>query len=292
VASKLVAAICHGPWTLTEGDLVAGRAVTSWPSLQTDLRNAGVEGGLSRLAGVTLDPVSPADPAIGFDHEDEAVTTPPEPPESSPEQPSPHGDGHAHHQHPHSKLRSAVFAVSMVFGRGKAATCVADLARLTPADHVVDIGCGPGTAVRVASRRCEWSTGVDPDPTMLRFGRWLASLLRRTNVSLVEAGAEAIPLPDASATVVWSLSAVHHWSDRAAGLAEAERVLVPGGRVFLVERLSPPGARGHARYGMTESQLDALERDATRAGFLAVRREMHVAGRDTLAVVRGSTTAA
>ena len=63
---------------------------------------------------------------------------------------------------------------------------------------------------------------------MLRFGRWLASLLRRTNVSLVEAGAEAIPLPDASATVVWSLSAVHHWSDRAAGLAEAERVLVRG----------------------------------------------------------------
>ena len=180
----------------------------------------------------------------------------------------------------------------MVFGRGKAATCVADLARLTPADRVVDVGCGPGTAVRVASRRCEWATGVDPDPTMLRFGRWLAALLRRKNVSLVQGGAEALPLPDAAATVVWALSSVHHWSDRDAGLAEAKRVLVPGGRVFLVERLSPPGARGHARYGMTEPQLDALEADATRAGFLAVRREMHVAGRDTLAVVRGSTATA
>jgi protease I len=40
-AGKPVAAICHGPWTLIEGDLVAGRTVTSWPSLQTDLRNAG-----------------------------------------------------------------------------------------------------------------------------------------------------------------------------------------------------------------------------------------------------------
>jgi protease I len=38
---KPVAAICHGPWTLIDGDLVTGRTVTSWPSLQTDLRNAG-----------------------------------------------------------------------------------------------------------------------------------------------------------------------------------------------------------------------------------------------------------
>ncbi len=208
------------------------------------------------------------------------------PPEPSPEPPSPH------HDHQHSRLRAVVYRVSMVFGRGKAATCVADVARLTPADRVVDVGCGPGTAVRVASRRSEWATGVDPDPTMLRFGRWLAALLRRRNVSLVEGRAESIPLPDGAATVVWALSSVHHWDDRAAGLAEIERVLVPGGRVFLVERLSPPGARGHARYGMTESQLDALEADVTRAGFLAVRREMRVAGRDTLAVVRGSTATA
>jgi protease I len=40
-AGRPVAAICHGPWTLIEGDLVAGRTLTSWPSLQTDLRNAG-----------------------------------------------------------------------------------------------------------------------------------------------------------------------------------------------------------------------------------------------------------
>jgi protease I len=38
---KPVAAICHGPWTLVEADVVKGRKVTSYPSLQTDLRNAG-----------------------------------------------------------------------------------------------------------------------------------------------------------------------------------------------------------------------------------------------------------
>ena len=40
---KPVASICHGPWTLIEADVVRGRRMTSWPSLQTDLRNAGAE---------------------------------------------------------------------------------------------------------------------------------------------------------------------------------------------------------------------------------------------------------
>ncbi|MFL6080699.1 MAG: type 1 glutamine amidotransferase domain-containing protein [Ornithinibacter sp.] len=40
-SGKPVAAICHAPWTLIEADVVRGRTMTSWPSLQTDLRNAG-----------------------------------------------------------------------------------------------------------------------------------------------------------------------------------------------------------------------------------------------------------
>lgn len=40
-AGKPIAAICHGPWSLVETDLVRGKTLTSWPSLQTDIRNAG-----------------------------------------------------------------------------------------------------------------------------------------------------------------------------------------------------------------------------------------------------------
>ncbi len=40
-AGKPAAVICHGPWTLVEADVVRGRRLTSWPSLQTDIRNAG-----------------------------------------------------------------------------------------------------------------------------------------------------------------------------------------------------------------------------------------------------------
>ena len=42
-AGKPVGVICHGPWTLIEAGVVEGRTMTSWPSLQTDLRNAGAE---------------------------------------------------------------------------------------------------------------------------------------------------------------------------------------------------------------------------------------------------------
>jgi protease I len=42
-AHKPVAAICHGPWMLVEADVVRGRKLTSWPSLKTDIRNAGGE---------------------------------------------------------------------------------------------------------------------------------------------------------------------------------------------------------------------------------------------------------
>jgi protease I len=42
-AGKPVGVICHGPWTLVEAGLLSGRTLTSWPSLQTDIRNAGGE---------------------------------------------------------------------------------------------------------------------------------------------------------------------------------------------------------------------------------------------------------
>jgi len=42
-ADKPVAAICHGPWLLAEADVIDGRTVTSWPSIRTDLANAGAD---------------------------------------------------------------------------------------------------------------------------------------------------------------------------------------------------------------------------------------------------------
>lgn len=43
IAGKPIAAICHGPWTLVQAGLVEGKTLTSWPSLEMDIRNAGGE---------------------------------------------------------------------------------------------------------------------------------------------------------------------------------------------------------------------------------------------------------
>ena len=51
-SGKPAAVICHGPWTLVEAGVVAGRTLTSWPSLQTDIRNAGGTSGRRRSPGL------------------------------------------------------------------------------------------------------------------------------------------------------------------------------------------------------------------------------------------------
>jgi len=187
-------------------------------------------------------------------------------------------------------IADTVTALSMTVGRGRTARFVADLAALGACDRVVDVGCGPGTAVREARRRgAAQVTGVDPSPQALRLARALtAAGGRGSGIAFVEGTAEHLPLPDAGADVLWSLSAVHHWQDQEGGLAEARRVLAPGGRLLLVERLTAPGARGHARHGLTEEQARALVGAVARAAFADVIIQMHKAGRRTLVVVTGT----
>jgi ubiquinone/menaquinone biosynthesis C-methylase UbiE len=86
---------------------------------------------------------------------------------------------------------------------------------------------------------------------MLGLGRGITAAQRVRNVTFAQGSAEALPLPDESATVVWALSSVHHWADRSAGLSETRRVLAPGGRILLAERFVQPGARGRAAHGFT-----------------------------------------
>ena len=159
---------------------------------------------------------------------------------------------------PASRAYQIVTAVSMTIGRGPLARAAADAARLTQADRIIDIGCGPGTAVRQAARHADAATGIDPSPVMLRLARQISRIRRSRNVSWAEGKAENLPAPDGQATVAWAISSVHHWDDRAAGLSEASRALAPGGRLVLVERLARPGARGHAAHGLTSGRADDL----------------------------------
>ena len=170
---------------------------------------------------------------------------------------------------------------ALMFSVGRRAT--ADLAiRLTnvgPHDDVLDVGCGPGVAVRRAAA-CQASSvvGVDPAPVMLRVARVLGAFGdRHLGPSYLEGTAEELPLADGSASVLWSLSTVHHWHDLTAGLEEARRVLRPAGRLLAIERRVAPGASGHGTHGWTEDQAERFADQCKATGFTDVEVGHHSA---------------
>lgn len=132
---------------------------------------------------------------------------------------------------------------------------------------ILDVGCGTGRLLRSAHDR--WPNarliGVDPSVGMIEAGR------RVTPAELHVAGAEAIPLPDASVDLAFSTIAFHHWADPARGLREVARVLRPGGGFVLVDNIGPDWL---ARYLKDRPYLTAKERLATwsESGFRVVEQ--------------------
>lgn len=150
-----------------------------------------------------------------------------------------------------------VASLTMVLGRQHDADVVAAMADLGPGVHVLDIGCGPGNAVRTAARTGARATGVDPSGPMLHMAKVLTRLRPPTGaVEWIEAGAEDMPLDDDAIDVCWSLKAVHHWPQLEEGMAEVARVLKPGGIFIAFEKRSEPGATGVASHGWTRQQAD------------------------------------
>jgi ubiquinone/menaquinone biosynthesis C-methylase UbiE len=161
--------------------------------------------------------------------------------------------------------RGALMGLMFAAIGGSTARVALSAAGVGPGDRVVDVGCGPGTAARRAARAGAEVVGVDPAPVMLAVARRLT--LPGAGVRWAGGGAEAVPVADGWATVLWSLACVHHWADVPAGLAEAHRVLAPGGRLLAVERLVEAGATGTASHGWTAPQADAFLALASAAGF-------------------------
>ncbi|WP_051289199.1 class I SAM-dependent methyltransferase [Mycobacterium sp. URHD0025] len=172
----------------------------------------------------------------------------------------------------------------LMVGRAKA-RLASDIAQVSAADHVVDVGCGPGTAARVAVRRGARVTGVDPASTMLRIARLVTP--RRAPITWSEGTAEALPVRDGSATVVWALATVHHWQNVDAAVAEAHRVLAPDGRLIAIERQSPADATGLASHGWTDQQAEAFGEVCRDTGFDDVSVAARGRGRDAVWVVCG-----
>jgi ubiquinone/menaquinone biosynthesis C-methylase UbiE len=192
-----------------------------------------------------------------------------------------------HADHPgFSGLTGSLFAwLFLLMGRDTARLAT-ELSGVGPADTVVDIGCGAGNAVRAAARAGAQAIGIDPSESMLRVAR---TATRATDtVTWAKGGAESIPLPDGTATVVWALATVHHWPDVDTGVAELRRVLAQGGRLLVLERQAQPGDTGFASHGWTAQQAESFAALCRSAGLTDVRTTEHRAGRRDLWAVSGS----
>jgi SAM-dependent methyltransferase len=119
---------------------------------------------------------------------------------------------------------------------------VIDLAQLAPGGRMLDLGCGTGTLVLMASRRCPGATviGVDGDPTILGIARRKAQRAG-ISVQLDEGMAYALPYEDGSFDAVVSTLAFHHLTpdQQARALAEVRRVLRPDGRLVIADLALP-----------------------------------------------------
>lgn len=175
-------------------------------------------------------------------------------------------------------------AVGFLFGRDRSAALAIDLAGLAPGEHVVDVGCGPGVAARRAQQAGAVVVGVDPAAVMLRVAR--ARWRTRPDLDWRPGTAEALPVADGWADVVWSLSTVHHWADLDAGLAEARRALRPGGRLVVLERrIRDPHAVGVAGHGWTPAQARDFAARCASHGLTGAAVGEHPGRPDLLSVV-------
>ncbi|WP_418960485.1 methyltransferase domain-containing protein [Streptomyces tritici] len=104
-----------------------------------------------------------------------------------------------------------------------------ELLSLVPDSTVLDVGCGAGRAVAELAERGVRAVGVDPSPVMLAAAR-----KRWPEAEFLEAGAEELPFADGSVRGYRADKVFHVLQEPARAVAEARRVLCPGGRIVLV----------------------------------------------------------
>ena len=114
-----------------------------------------------------------------------------------------------------------------------------------PGEHVLDVGCGAGVDTCIAAMMAGeqgLAFGVDGSPEMLARARDNAALAGLGNVGFKQADAESLPFAEASFDVLISNGVYNLVLDKPRALAEAYRVLKPGGRVQIADQmlLGPP----------------------------------------------------
>jgi ubiquinone/menaquinone biosynthesis C-methylase UbiE len=146
---------------------------------------------------------------------------------------------------------AASYATSNPHARGNSLARLVELAAPQPAWTALDIATGAGHVALAFAPRIAHVVASDLTPQMLAVARGLASERGIANLSVAEMRAEALPFADAAFDLVTCRIAPHHFDDVGRFVAEAFRVLRPGGVFGLVDNISPDAS-------IMEGDADAL----------------------------------
>ena len=166
----------------------------------------------------------------------------------------------------------------LVPGRSWAAWARA-LGLLLPEIDVADLGCGEGYLTLESARWARHVTAIDQSADVLARGRELAARRKLTNITWKKGDLERLPIADASVDLALLSQALHHAARPERALAEAHRILRPGGRVLILDLREHDEAwvktkLGDKWLGFTDAALTALLKNA---GFELVRLQVGAA---------------
>jgi ArsR family transcriptional regulator len=138
--------------------------------------------------------------------------------------------------------------------------------------RALDIGTGTGRLLELLAPRIDAGLGIDASRTMLALARVRLARADLSHCSVRLADMYALPLPDASYDLVLLQMVLHYAEDPAAAVAEAKRVLAPGGRLLVVDlaphdRADLRALMGHRALGFSDAEMHHLLQAADlRAG--------------------------
>ena len=160
----------------------------------------------------------------------------------------------------------------LVPGRSWAAWSRA-MGMLLPPLEVADLGCGEGYLTVETARWARHVTAVDRSQGVLARAKALASRKRLSNITWKKGELEKLPIDDRAMDVALLSQALHHAADPAGALAEAARILKPGGRLLILDLRTHDETwvrekLGDQWFGFSDDHLNGL---LTRAGFKDVR---------------------
>lgn len=172
---------------------------------------------------------------------------------------------------------AAKYAASAVHRAGPSLAVLLDLAAPGPQDLALDVATGTGNTALALAPHVAHVVGVDLTPAMLAHARGRAVTEGVPNAEFIEGDAEALPFPDGTFALVTSRHAPHHFRHMERFLAEAFRVLRPGGRLVVADQISAspelqPWTDTYQRLRdpshFAQRTVDAWQDLAHRAGFV------------------------